>query len=107
MLLNLLLNAADAAKGVAEERRTLIVRARTEKDGHAFRAVVQVQDAGIGIREADLPAIFDAFYTTKPGGLGMGLSISRSIIERHGGQLWATANPDHGTTFHFALPAVP
>jgi signal transduction histidine kinase len=51
--------------------------------------------------------LFDAFYTTKPGGLGMGLSISRSIMDGHRGRLWATANPDHGATFRFALPGIP
>jgi signal transduction histidine kinase len=63
-----------------------------------------VEDAGVGFREQDEARLFEAFYTTKPSGLGMGLSISRSIIERHGGRLWATPNPDHGATFHFALP---
>jgi signal transduction histidine kinase len=66
-----------------------------------------VQDSGVGFPEADLARIFEAFYTTKPGGLGMGLSVSRSIIERHGGHLWATANADYGVTFSFALPALP
>jgi signal transduction histidine kinase len=65
-----------------------------------------VEDAGVGFREQDETRLFEAFYTTKPSGLGMGLSISRSIIERHGGRLWATPNPDHGATFHFALPAI-
>jgi PAS domain S-box-containing protein len=107
VLLNLLLNAADASKGVAMDRRGLMVRAGLEKNGPECRALVEVQDAGIGIRATELSTLFDAFYTTKAGGLGMGLPISRSIIERHGGRLWATANPDHGATFHFALPALP
>ena len=73
-----------------------------EKTGD--RVVLAVEDAGVGFREQDEARLFEAFYTTKPSGLGMGLSISRSIIERHGGRLWATPNPDHGATFHFALP---
>jgi len=71
----------------------------------ALMAVVAVEDAGVGLHVSQA-RLFEAFYTTKPGGLGMGLSISRSIIERHGGRLWATANPAHGATFHFALPAI-
>jgi len=65
---------------------------------------VAVEDAGVGIDVTKAARLFDAFFTTKPGGMGMGLSISRSIIERHGGRLWATPNPTHGTTFHFTLP---
>ena len=69
-------------------------------------AIVAVEDAGVGFGEAEAPRLFEAFYTTKPGGLAMGLSISRSIIDSHRGRLWATANPDHGATFHFALPGM-
>jgi len=64
-----------------------------------------VQDAGVGFEEASLDRLFEALYTTKPDGLGMGLSISRSIILSHGGRLWATSNADHGATFQFVLPA--
>ncbi len=107
VLLNLLMNAADASKEVAPERRQLLVTAAVEQGSHGPRAVVEVRDEGVGLREADSDRLFDAFYTTKSGGLGMGLSISRSIIERHGGQLWVTANSDYGATFRFALPALP
>jgi len=69
-------------------------------------AVVAVEDAGIGFGEGQAARLFDAFYTTKPGGLGMGLSISRSIMDDHRGRLWATANSGHGATFHFALPGI-
>ena len=69
-------------------------------------AVIAVEDAGIGFPEPEPLHLFDPFFTTKPHGLGMGLSISRSIIEGHGGRLWATANPEHGATFHIALPGV-
>jgi signal transduction histidine kinase len=68
--------------------------------------LVAVEDAGVGIDVTKAARLFDAFFTTKPGGMGMGLSISRSIIERHGGRLWATPNPTHGTTFHFTLPGM-
>jgi two-component system sensor kinase FixL len=107
VLLNLLMNAADALKEVAPERRRLIVRADVERGGQGTHVVVAVRDAGNGIREADVERIFEAFYSTKPSGLGMGLSISRSLIERHGGRLWASPNSDHGATFQFALPALP
>jgi PAS domain S-box-containing protein len=107
VLLNLLVNAAEASKDVPQERRVLRVSARLERNGREPHVVVAVQDSGVGIRDADLASIFQTFYTTKPGGLGMGLSISRSIIERHGGRLWATPNVDHGATFHFSLPAAP
>lgn len=106
VLINLLVNAAEAMREVAAERRRLFVCATRETiDDHAW-ATVTVADAGVGLRELEADRLFDAFYTTKPGGLGMGLSISRSIIEGHGGRLWATANPDHGATFHLALPGV-
>jgi len=68
------------------------------------QVLVTVQDTGVGIAAHHLDQLFSAFFTTKPGGMGMGLSISRSIIESHGGRLWATPNPTHGATFHFAVP---
>ena len=104
VLVNLLMNAADASKEVAPERRQLVVSAAVEAADGGTHAVVGVRDEGIGIDAADRARLFDAFYTTKASGLGMGLSISRSIIERHGGRLWMTPNAVHGTTFHFALP---
>ena len=104
VLINLLVNAGEAMREVPPERRRLVVRAeRAAIDGHAW-AVVTVEDGGVGFREPDAERLFDAFYTTKPGGLGMGLSISRSIVEAHDGRLWATANPEYGATFHLALP---
>jgi signal transduction histidine kinase len=74
---------------------------RTTRDGEGVR--VSVQDVGTGVAPEAMARVFDAFYTTKPGGLGMGLSISRSIVEHHGGRLWAEANHGPGTTFHFSL----
>jgi signal transduction histidine kinase len=68
---------------------------------------VTMRDSGPGMSAETLEQIFDAFYTTKSGGLGMGLSISRSIIEAHGGHLWAAANEPHGASFEFALPLHP
>ena len=71
-----------------------------------YLAVVAVEDAGVGFGEDEVAHLFEAFYTTKPSGLGMGLSISRSIVDSYRGRLSATANPDHGATFHLALPGM-
>jgi len=106
VLLNLLLNAAEAVREVPAERRRLVVRSTLEQREGGPWAVVAVEDAGVGFDEAEAPRLFEAFYTTKLGGLGMGLSISRSIIDGHGGRLWATANAGHGATFHLALPGM-
>src|SRR5262249_51528969 len=105
VVLNLLMNAIEAMREVPRERRRLVARALIEQRDDGPLAVIAVEDTGVGFK-APQTRLFDAFYTTKPGGLGMGLSISRSIIERHGGRLWATANQDHGATFHFALPGM-
>jgi signal transduction histidine kinase len=67
--------------------------------------LVTVQDTGPGVHPERVDRLFEAFYTTKPGGMGMGLSICRSIVEAHGGQIWASANDEQGATFHFTLPA--
>src|SRR5437870_2658211 len=105
VLLNLLLNAAEAMREVPPVRRRMVIRATADHRDDGPWAIVAVEDAGVGFGEAEAPRLFEAFYTTKPGGLGMGLSISRSIIDSHRGRLWATANPNHGATFQFALPA--
>jgi len=102
VLLNLLLNGIEAMRGVTERPRALVVRSR--KDG-AEGVLVAVQDAGTGIAPQDLERVFTPFYTTKPAGLGLGLAISRAIIEAHGGRLWATSNDGPGATFQFTLPA--
>src|SRR2546425_2962514 len=106
VLLNLLLNAAEAIREVPPQRRRLVVHSTIEHRDDGPWAIVAVEDAGVGFGEAEAPRLFEAFYTTKPGGLGMGLSISRSIVDSHRGRLWATANPEHGATFHLALPGM-
>jgi PAS domain S-box-containing protein len=104
VILNLIVNAAEAMNGAAEgSRKLLISTSKPEPDG----VLVAVRDSGPGLAPDSLERAFEAFYTTKPGGLGMGLSISRSIVEAHGGRLWATANEPQGAVFQFALPAHP
>ena len=101
VILNLLRNASDAMSGVDDRPRVLVIR--TEKDeGDGVR--LTVQDSGVGITPQDMGRLFDAFYTTKSEGMGMGLSVSRSIIESHGGRLWATPNDGPGATFSFSIP---
>ena len=101
VLLNLIINGFESIRNGKDDSRELIVLAsKDEPDG----VRISVQDSGVGIDEKRMDRIFDPFYTTKREGLGMGLSISRSIIEDHGGRLWATQNPDKGTTFSFTLP---
>ena len=101
VILNLLLNAADAMSGVVGRPRQLVVR--TGRDGSGVW--LSVEDAGVGFAAAEAERLFDAFYTTKPEGMGIGLSVSRSIIERHQGHLSATQNPGPGATFTFSVPA--
>jgi PAS domain S-box-containing protein len=102
VLLNLILNAIEAMRDVEEERELLISTCH-QPDGVS----VEVRDSGPGFAPAALERLFEAFYTTKPGGLGLGLSICRSIIEAHNGQLWASANVPRGATFEFSVPAHP
>jgi PAS domain S-box-containing protein len=101
VVLNLIVNAVQAMGAVAEGPRELFVTtARAEPNG----LLVSVRDSGPGVAPANLEQLFTPFHTTKPGGLGMGLSICRSIIEAHGGRLWATANLPRGAIFHFTVP---
>ena len=102
VIVNLILNGIQAMADVADRPRLLEVRSQLANSGDIL---VTVRDCGIGIAQKDEKRIFEAFFTTKPQGMGMGLSISHSIIEAHGGRLWATGNSDHGATFHFTLPA--
>ncbi len=101
VLLNLIINAIEAMRDGDEEERELLISSRNEPDGVS----VELRDSGPGFAPATLDHIFAAFYTTKPGGLGMGLSICRSIIEAHGGRLSASGNEGPGATFQFTLPA--
>jgi PAS domain S-box-containing protein len=101
VILNLLLNGIEALSSVTDRPRDLLVASRTDEAGHV---VVAVQDTGVGVDPRHMDRIFTALFTTKPDGMGMGLSISRSIIEAHGGRLWATPNEGPGVTFQFALP---
>jgi PAS domain S-box-containing protein len=101
VILNLIMNAIDAMSGVADSQRELLVA--SAKDGPR-NVIVTVRDSGTGLDEASLDQLFDAFYTTKAHGMGMGLAISRAIIEAHGGQLWATPNVPQGAIFQFRLP---
>ncbi len=101
VILNLIINAVEAMSGVSEgSRRLLIGTGKDESD----RVLVAVQDSGPGLNPESFERLFDSFYTTKPGGMGMGLSICRSIVEAHGGCIWATPNAGPGITMQFALP---
>jgi hypothetical protein len=100
VVLNLVMNAVQAMSAIDERQRELVIR--TQNDG-AGQVRVTVKDSGIGLDPQSAERIYDAFYTTKHGGMGMGLSISRSIVQDHGGQLWAVANDGPGTTFHFTV----
>jgi PAS domain S-box-containing protein len=99
VFMNLMLNAIEAMKETGGE---LTVRARLNPEGHL---VFSISDTGVGLPAENTERIFDAFHTTKPQGTGMGLAITRSIVESHGGRVWATANEGPGATFHFTLPA--
>src|SRR6266851_6830236 len=104
VLLNLVLNAQEAMAGVTQGPRALVIRARPEAAGTVR---VAVEDTGVGIAPEQLEAIFTAFYTTKAQGLGMGLAISRSIVEQHGGRLWAVPHDGPGATVQFTLRTEP
>jgi PAS domain S-box-containing protein len=101
VLLNLMMNAVDAMSTVDSRPRDLVIKTREDEEG---QAEVSVCDSGIGLNEENMEKIFTPFYSTKPTGMGMGLSISRSIVQNHGGRLWAEPNDGHGASFHFTLP---
>lgn len=101
VILNLVRNASDAMSEVSDRPRNLLVRASREQDGSAR---LTVTDAGIGLEPQTAERLFDAFYTSKSDGMGIGLSVSRSIIESHGGKIWAEMNDGPGATFSFSIP---
>jgi signal transduction histidine kinase len=100
VVLNLILNAVEAMGSVEVGARELVISTEQDHTG----VLVAVRDSGPGIDPAHLDRVFDAFYTTKSSGTGMGLSICRSIIDTHGGRLWAEANEPRGAIFQFTLP---
>jgi|SRR4029078_10711718 len=102
-MMNLMLNAIDAMKGSEGPRQLTLTSACNNRS----EIEVSVEDSGIGIPPNQAGQIFNAFFTTKEHGTGMGLRISRTIIEAHGGRLWATENLPKGAIFHFTLPAEP
>jgi PAS domain S-box-containing protein len=102
VLINLITNAADAMSDISDRPRTLTISSNCNDE---FQVEVAVVDAGVGINPKYRDRIFDPFFTTKADGMGMGLAICRGIVEAYGGRLWATSNPDFGTTVQFALPA--
>src|SRR6201993_393518 len=98
VFMNLMLNAIEAMKDTGGE---LTIRSGLNQEG---QLLISISDTGVGLPAENTERIFDAFHTTKPQGTGMGLAITRSIIESHGGRVWATRNPGAGATFHFTLP---
>jgi C4-dicarboxylate-specific signal transduction histidine kinase len=100
LILNLIMNAIDAMATIIDRQRTLFIKSTKDPRG----LLVQVQDSGQGLDPKQIPFIFDPFFTTKPEGIGMGLSISRSIVEAHSGRLWAIPRSPHGAVFQFTLP---
>jgi len=104
VILNLLLNASDAMSDVNDRPRQLVIRTEPD-DGNSVR--LTVQDAGVGVEPHRVDKLFEAFYTTKSSGMGIGLSVSRSIIESHHGRLWATPNEGPGAAFSFSIPCAP
>ena len=105
VILNLIRNASDAMSAVGDRPRDLLIR--TERDDNADRVRLSVQDTGVGFEPQAADRMFQAFYTTKDDGMGIGLSVSRSIIESHHGRLWATSNDGLGATFSFSIPCGP
>jgi signal transduction histidine kinase len=102
VVMNLAVNGIQAMTAVNGRPRELLIRSCQQKGD---QVLVEVQDSGIGIVPENMSQLFNAFFTTKPYGMGMGLSICRSIIEAHGGRIWATPNAGWGATFQFVLPS--
>jgi signal transduction histidine kinase len=102
VIINLVMNGVEAMQSVTDRPRELMIRSRQDE---THQVLVSVTDCGVGISAENADRLFNAFFTTKSSGMGMGLSICRSLVEAHGGRLWATANVPHGTTFQLTLPA--
>jgi PAS domain S-box-containing protein len=102
VIINLVMNGIEAMQSVTDRPRELVVRSGQDEPG---QALISVADCGVGIAAENVGRLFSPFFTTKSGGMGMGLSICRSIMEAHGGRLWATATVPHGAAFQFTLPA--
>jgi PAS domain S-box-containing protein len=103
VLLNLILNAVDAMADVSERTRVLGIESGIDAPGSVL---IEVRDCGKGFEPGSVDRLFEAFFTTKPAGLGMGLSVSHTIVEAHGGRIWATANDGPGATLHLSLPSL-
>jgi signal transduction histidine kinase len=101
VIINLVMNGIEATQSVTDRPCELVIRSRQDEKQ---QVLVSVTDCGVGISAENADRLFNAFFTTKASGMGMGLSICRSIVEAHGGRLWATANVPHGATFQFTLP---
>jgi signal transduction histidine kinase len=104
VILNLIRNASDAMSDVDDRQRKLLIRTEKDEDDHVR---LTVKDSGVGFDPQAGGRLFEAFYTTKSGGMGIGLSVSRSIIESHHGFLWAAPNDGPGATFSFSIPRRP
>jgi C4-dicarboxylate-specific signal transduction histidine kinase len=102
VMMNLIMNAVEAMSEMSNGRRKLLISTRIE----AGNVTVTVRDSGPGVSDGAYDKVFEAFHTTKPTGLGMGLSICRSIVEAHGGRLWASANVPKGAALQFTVPAI-
>jgi signal transduction histidine kinase len=100
-MINLVMNGFEAMQSVTDRPRELVIRSRQDEKQQVLASVT---DCGVGIAAENADRLFSPFFTTKSSGMGMGLSICRSIMEAHGGRLWATANIPHGATFQFTLP---
>jgi C4-dicarboxylate-specific signal transduction histidine kinase len=101
VIINLVMNGFEAMQSITDRPRELVIQSRQDE---TQQVLVGVTDSGVGISVEDVDRLFNPFFTTKYSGMGMGLSICRSIMEAHGGRLWATANIPHGATFQFTLP---
>ncbi|MBV8353105.1 MAG: PAS domain-containing protein, partial [Verrucomicrobia bacterium] len=104
VLLNLIMNSIEAMREVGDDQRQLFIGARSHAQEGQRLVLITVRDSGVGLKSGQISRLFETFYTTKADGMGMGLAISRSIIEGHGGRLWAKPNAGQGAIFQFTLP---